>query len=120
MNDTNELKMALAQYYGTEGYFFNPLYKWMNYTDGVKFFAENAGNGAYWFLDIIGTEFKLIAKVEEFINIKLAVTNNSAVLSADDGDGNELFSKIITYTDCPEGTWKFYLTNNILMLPSEY
>ena len=37
-----------------------------------------------------------------------------------DGNGNDLFTKSIDYTDCPEGEWKFFFTGNVLMLPSEY
>ena len=120
MKNPLELAHALAHYYGTEGYFFNPLYRWMKYTDGVKFFADNAGNGFYWGLDIIGTELRQLAKVEEFLSIKLIVSDDRAVLAVDDGNDNLLYTKHIQYTDCPEGIWKFYLINDVLMLPSEY
>lgn len=121
MNNFIELKSTLASFYGTEGYHFNPLYKWMKYTDGVKFFAENAGNGAYWFLDILGTELRELAKKEAFLSIVLHVQGSNALIAADDGNGNGyLYTRDIDYTDCPEGVWKFYLVDGVLMLTTEY
>jgi len=47
-------KLDLSQFYGTENYYrTNPIFaKDMVHTDGVKYFADNAGNGAYWFLTL--------------------------------------------------------------------
>lgn len=120
MQATQSFKNSLAQFYGTEQYYFNPLYKWMRYTDGVKYFAENAGNGAYWLLDIIGTELHQLTKTHDFINIEFNVTANSGKISADDGNDHRIYQKRIDYTDCPEGNYRFYLTDNVLMLDSEY
>ena len=120
MQTTETFKDSLAQFYGTENYYVNPLYRWMKYTDGVKFFAENAGNGAYWLLDILGTELHALSKNEEFMNIELHVTGNNAKLIADDGNDRRIYQKRIDYTDCPEGNYRFYLTNEVLMLASEY
>ena len=120
MNDPHELSNALCGFYGTEGYFFNPVYKWMQYTDGVKFFAENAANGAYWLLDIIGTELKSLTEKEDFLNIEFVSLDNKGTIKVDDGNENPLYEKTIEYTDCPAGKWQFYLVTNILMLPSEY
>lgn len=119
MNET-ELNVALANCYGTENYYKNPLYRWMNYTDGVKTFAEHAGNGAYWFIDIIGTELLELARKEEFISITLLSSSGKGRISADDGNGKALYNKQIDYTDCPTGDYHFYLTNNVLMLAAEY
>lgn len=120
MNNSSELRSSLTQFYGTEQYYFNPLYRWMKYTDGVKFFAENAANGAYWLLDIIGTELKALTKKEDFLNIVFNSANNQGVITVDDGNDNILYTRNIEYTDCPEGEWKFYLTGDVLMLPTEY
>lgn len=57
MTDANELKSALCAYYGTENYYKHSLMgSRFLYTDGVRFFAQNAGGGAYWFLDILATQ----------------------------------------------------------------
>lgn len=120
MTDPHELANALCRFYGTEQYYFNPLYRWLEYTDGVKFFVENAGNGAFWFLDTIGTELRDLARKEEFLSIRLEVVANSADIFVGDGNGKVLYSKCIRDTDCPPGYWDFFLTNGILMMPSEY
>jgi hypothetical protein len=115
---SESLSFELAQFIGTEQYHFNPLYRWMKYTDGVKYFAEKAG--AYWLLDIIGTEMQEIARRELFISIDFTVREGTGLIVADDGDGGVLYERVIGWTDCPEGTWKFFLCNSVLMLRSEY
>jgi hypothetical protein len=112
--------LDLTQFYGSEKVYFNPLYKWLNYTDGVKYFLENAGGGAYWLLDIIGTELHALSRKEQFLSIKMTVADNEADITVTDGNDGKLYSRHIEYTDCPAGQWDFFLTNNVLMLPSEY
>lgn len=122
MRDANELSAALGNFYnGTEQTYFNRLYPNMKYSDGVKFFAENAGNGAYWFLDICGTEIhKLFADKEDFIVVLLqAFPDAKGRLVADDGNGNVFWSRDLNYTDCPTGEWKFYIENDLMCLPGE-
>lgn len=118
--DTLELQSGLINFYGTENYYANPFYQWMRYTDGVKFFFENAGGGAYWFSDIIGTEMKKLTATEEFIVIELKSDGKSADIIGTDGNENEVYRRKIEFTDCPAGKWKFFLTDNVLMLASEY
>ena len=115
-------KLDLSQFYGTENYYrTNPIFaKDMVHTDGVKYFADNAGNGAYWFLDIIATEVFPLLKKEPFLAITLRADDGEATIGVEDGDLGLLFSKHIAYTDCPNGVYDFFLTNNVLMLTSEY
>jgi hypothetical protein len=120
MKTTAELKNALANFYGTDSYHFNPMYKRMLYTDGVKFFFENAGNGAYWFSDILGTEVMQVHKKEAFLHITLSSDGGAGLIEVDDGNDNILWSRTLDYTDCPDGDWHFYLVDNVLMLTSEY
>jgi hypothetical protein len=110
----------LHQFTGTETWYRHVLNREMLYTEGVQYFAENAGNGAYWFLDIVATEFFGLLRKEPFMLIELRVVGGSAVIVAEDGNGNEVYRRDIDYTDCPPGVWKFYLTDNVLLLPSEY
>ena len=111
----------LDQFIGTEAYYVNPLYRWMQYTDGVKYFAQHAGGGAYWLLDIIGTEIKELYDHRGFLCINLKVhENESCDLVVEDGDGSELRTRRMSFTDCPVGAYKFFLTGNVLMLASEY
>ena len=121
---TEEMTAALAQYHCTSEWHRNPLYSWMLYTDGVNYFADKGG--AYWFVDIIGTELHKLAAEEPFLSITLKVKDNQAAIFVTDGDhmddGSEsvVYIKRIEFTDCVEGEWKFFLTNGVLLLPSEY
>lgn len=118
--DAHELKAGFAHFYGTETWWKHPFNREFLYTDGVKFFAENAGGGAYWFLDIVATEIFQLQTKEPFLSITLHSTKGKAVMFADDGNGVKQWLRDTNFTDCPEGVWRFYLTDNVMMLPSEY
>jgi hypothetical protein len=109
----------LSQFYGTENYYktclFSPNLK---HTDGVQYFAEQAG--AFWFLDIIATEVYPLTKKEPFLSIKMTVINWTAQITVENGDLKTLKTKKIEYTDCPQGLYEFFLTDDVLMLTSEY
>jgi hypothetical protein len=131
-----ELRQALAQYYGCEQPFRSPLHPKVLYTDGFKCFLANAGNGAYWLLDILGTQPEIHAGVAAHgmcvvvlhvvgSQAKLTVARDYRSPEKDEDTRIGTFSEIayereIDYTDCPEGVWKFYFIGNMLMLPSEY
>lgn len=116
-----QLKTQLQQFTGTERHLYNPLYPKMRYTDGVKYFAEHAGGqGAYWLLDIIGTEFHKQV-TDYFMIIEIKVHESKAVIEMRiDTDMPVVYSRDIDFTDLQEGTWKFYLIDDVLLLPSEY
>lgn len=118
--DSHQLNRELPQFIGTEHYYRHALVRAMVYTDGVRFFAENAGGGAYWFLDIVATEILRLQGRDPFLSITLSVADGRGQIVADDGNGNVLFRKDVRSTDCPPGDWRFYLTDNVLMIPSEY
>lgn len=118
--NAHELNYELNHHTGTSGYHFNPLYRWLNYTDGVQSFAQHAGNGAYWFLDIVGTELKKIAIEEEFLCITLKSESFRGHIITTDGNDKILYQKKIPFTDCPTGDYTFFLTNSVMMLSSEY
>jgi len=109
----------LSQFYGTEKYHktfvFSPNLK---HTDGVQYFAEQAG--AFWFLDIVATEIYPFSDKYPFMTIYLTVKDGKAEIIVQDGDVSRLFQRQIDFTDCPEGTYEFFLTDDVLMLCSEY
>jgi hypothetical protein len=111
--------LNLSQFCGTTQYhrtfMFTPK---LVHTDGVQYFAETAG--CFWLLDIIATEIYPLTKKEPFLSIKFWVNGGEASIIAEDGDLNPVFVKGIEHTDCPEGTYEFFLTDNVLMLTSEY
>ena len=111
--------LNLSQFCGTTQYhrtfMFTPK---LVHTDGVQYFAETAG--CFWFLDIVATEVYPLTKKEPFLAINMLVENGQAKIAVEDGDLGLLFSKHIAHTDCPSGLYEFFLTDNVLMLTSEY
>ena len=66
------LKQDLKQFCGTDRYYYDPLFKNINYTDGFRYFMHNAGEGAHWFLILVATEIRPILE-EDFYFIELLV-----------------------------------------------
>ena len=120
--DDQTLTTTLHQFIGTEQWYRHGINRNMLYTDGIKFFADHAGGGAYWFLDIMATELMEIQTRDDepFIAIHMRVNDNKATITADDGNGKELWKRAIEWTDCPHGNWEFYLISGTLLLTSEY
>jgi hypothetical protein len=125
----DELNQALRQFIGSECWYRHPINKRMIYTDGVKFFAENAGvSGGYWFLDKVAIEICPLMKEKQqyFVSLVIKVNpdDHSAVIEATDGNETTLATFEICYTDLQPGEWRFYLQDDIehwvLLLPSEY
>jgi hypothetical protein len=116
-----QLASGLRQYTGTEQWYRHGLNRQLLYTDGVQFFAENGGGqGAYWLLDIIATEYWLLLKKAPFLALSITVKDDAAKIEVTDGNGHILKTRELEYADLQEGVWKFYLTDNVLLLPSEY
>ena len=117
----SQLGCELSQFTGTEQWYRHGLNKNLLYTDGVQFFAENGGDhGAYWLVDIIATEYWPLLKREDFLTVFITVKESSAQIEVTNGNGCTLKTRAIAYTDLQAGVWKFYLTDNVLLLPSEY
>lgn len=112
----------IAGFTGSEGLHYNPLFgRRFSYTDGVQFLGAN---GCGWLLDKILATLKFIPTMQgqEFISITLTVNLSlkAAVLTFDDGNDNILHKEDISFTDCTLSEIKFFYTNTILMLASEY
>jgi len=118
---SNELIAELSQFTGTELWHRNPINSNMLYTDGVKFFADEGGEqGAYWFLDVVATEYFRLQRKDPFMVIDLAVKDSRATVVVTDGNDNIVINSKVDHTDMQEGSWRFYLTDNVMLLPSEY
>lgn len=126
MKDANELRNALSQFIGTDHYLYNPINPNILYTDGAKFFFENAGGGAYWLLDILLTQPEILnpLKTEHFLVVQLTVNDDMlAVLTVANDTGSDAtvyYRRDLYYTDCPVGEWMFYMIDHVILLPSEY
>lgn len=122
MNDASQLRAALAHCTGSSQWFRHPFSR-CTYTEGVQAFAQNAGGGAYWLLDILLTEPAILRAVQAhgIVFPTLHVVDGKATITVirDTGEA-PLFERRLTYTDCPDGEWRFYFAGDVLMLPSEY
>ena len=112
---------TLAQFTGSERYYRHPLVEGIMFTEGVKYLADAAG--AYWLLDEIAlaNRFERSVMAEEFQvwDLKIA-EDNSALLACGDGDGTEVYSKSIDWTDFPAPGIRLFLCYGCIHLPSEY
>lgn len=119
MENNIELLKELEQFIGTEQYHRLTLFPLLA-TDGVAYLAEKAK--AFWLIDKIASmiytidEHFMVAKVQSYN------TKNGYIckIIIEDGNYNELNASIIDYTDLPTGDYKFFITDNVIMLPSEY
>lgn len=132
--DSIELKNELAHHTGSEQIFFHNLNRNVNYTEGVRAFARNAGGGAYWLLDILATQPEILKGVRAngmcvvILDVKESVEKISTAkltVAADYSEEMNRFDGVayerqIDFTDCPPGVWKFYFVDYMIMLPSEY
>jgi hypothetical protein len=118
----------LTEFTGTENY-YQTFDKLIVYTDGVRYFAKNAGDhGAYWLLDLIVLDLIPANRDEEFLVIEVAVKNGRAVIRTQDGNDNYFLTRKIDYTDLADADWKFYIENGwvgerkakVILLPSEH
>jgi len=118
--NTFELSEGLQEFRGTDSWYRHTIGFGLIYTDGVKFFAENAGGGAYWLLDTVGIYVFPLLRDHGFISVTVDVEAGKATIYADDGNDNVIWSEKLEYTSLPDGEWKFFLNHNTLMLPGEY
>ena len=110
----------LEQFIGSELWYRHSLVRSITYTDGAKYVADHGG--AYWLLDEIALaqNFSAAVKAEPFQVWKLAVNDRRGLLTCDDGNGNVVYTKPIPFTDFPLTEIKFYFTDNVILLTSEY
>jgi hypothetical protein len=115
---SDALASELAQFYGTSGYYQHWLRGGLLYTDGVAHFVQRIGG--YWFIDIVAFQLFAIQKNKPFLSVVMSVDAGRAVINVTDGNYKQVKKIDVDVTDCPPGEWKFYLTDNVLLLTSEY
>ena len=115
-----DLETALAVFTGSELYYRHSIGNFV-YTDGVKYLAEHAR--CYWLLDMIGS-CQHLNKVKDvpFQLWELAVYEDQTALVTmkEDSDTPVIVKQKLPYTDFPLAHIKLYLTDGVVMLPSEY
>ena len=112
------LQQALGQFTGTEKWYRHALVRALLYTEGAQFFFEETES--YWLLDIIATEYWPMLDGHAFLLITVTSEAQQCHIIVEDGNGEQLKSKHVPFTTLMAGTWKFYLLDNVLLLPSEY
>ena len=114
-----ELEANLNQFCGTENWYKHP-FGCFTYTDGVKYLATEAK--AYWLIDAIASHQKKARKSSagDFQIWELVTADHKATLTCRDDDSHEVIQQEIEYTDFPLPYMKLWLTDSVLLLPSEY
>ena len=114
------LKAELRQFTGSEVAYVSPLFNRFRYTEGVQYLAEKAE--AYWLLDFIFSHQCIPAiKAERFQVWKIKVQeDDSAIITVEDGNDNEVKQYGIPLTDFPLEAFTLWMVGRCLLLPSEY
>jgi hypothetical protein len=90
------------------------------YTSGVKAACEQFET--YWFLDVVMSYQTANFQIEnEFQVWKLVRKNgNEFIAICEDGNENKILSQEIEFSDFEHDKLTFWLTNSVVLLPSEY
>ena len=118
----------LKGFSGSEGYYFNPFFKPIKYTDGIKFLSDNK---ASWLVTdtqaVLLHEPKVKQGYEDegFICIKWKFEGTTATATYTDGNDNIFYIQKYGYTDflkhyAIESELNLYYTDGVLLLSSEY
>jgi hypothetical protein len=121
MTNTKTLQESdLRQFTGTETWYRHPLARKVLYTDGVQHVAEQGG--AYWLLDSLAFAQAIPAVAAESFQFWILTVkpDHAATLVCEDGNGKIVHTQEITFTDFPLPVIKFYVTDSVILLPSEY
>ena len=110
----------LNQFIGTEKYY--RISRRHLLTDGTKYLAEAAE--CFWMMDAIASHLCEIGTEDWFVSVRVQVTEGSAVMIYEDGNGREHARQEIPYTDFPLNSITLYACWDgehwVIMLPSEY
>lgn len=111
--DKNYFKLNVyGTFFGTEHYYKQPFSN-IVLTDGAEYISAN---GLGWFINEIIYNKDIIKN--KFVSITLKAENHKGVITWVDDEEKE-HNKVIEYTDF-FGKITLYLTDNVLMLKSEY
>ena len=114
--ETTDLNNQFKGFIGTENYYqhFGGVF-----TDGIKEMAERFK--AYWLIDVVFSyQDKKISLIPFQIWEITSTGDKATVEMKEDTDQPVLIKQEIEFTDFPEGIFKMYLIDNVLLLPSEY
>lgn len=121
--DTSPLSQSdLDQFYGSDTFYRHPAFKQFCFTEGVQYLANSGG--AYWLIEKIFACQSCVSTLSNQYFTTWTLTKNKtgkgARLVCTDGNDFELYGENILFTDFPLQSVTLWLTNNTLLLPSEY
>ena len=111
---------SLAQFTGTATWYQHDLVRTITYTEGVKHVADEGK--AHWLIDYIAS-MQLEPKIADkpFQVWRLMVDDvHQAIITCENGDGRNIYRDDFSYTDFPLPEITFWVTENVVLLPSEY
>lgn len=109
----------LNNFIGTETYYFDPLFRYAKYTDGVKFLRDN---GLNWLVVACLANILPLTKTAEYDGF-MAIKVRKPTMSVSYEDGNNHVFKADTYTlmdGLDMDKLDLYFMDGVLMLASEY
>ena len=119
-----QLKSELDNFYGSMCYYKANIFSNIVITEGVRYFCDVCE--CYWLLDeAIIYALRELSKKYSFLIVEFKVTNKRGttyIEVKEDSDTDILFRRR-TKDLCkkiPIGEYKFYLIDNVMLLPSEY
>ena len=112
----DKIKNDLKQFIGTEHYYSD--FMGLKLTDGVKYFAEKYS--ANWLVSDAAVIVMMKLKNHPFISLDVNISDKETIFNYTDGNDNVLFKQKYSLVDLPNGSLKFFISNGVMMLPSEY
>jgi hypothetical protein len=116
-----EMENKLPYFTGTENW--HQIYKKPEIlaTDGMIFVLQTAQ--AFWLADIVyslQTKKEIREQPFQYYILTVNLETKKAVVRVEDGNEHELYRQEVDYSDFPLETFKFYFSDNVMLLPSEY
>lgn len=115
----NKIESEIGYFVGTEKWY--RLHPNVLCTDGIKFVLDTAQS--YWLADVVfSIQIKPEVKAElfQFYELTVDLEKSTGKLKVTDGNDKVIYEQFFPYTDFPLSTFKFYFTDNVMLLPSEY
>ncbi|MBO7732197.1 MAG: hypothetical protein J6S67_06585 [Methanobrevibacter sp.] len=119
-----QLKSELANFYCSESYYKANIFSNIVITEGVRYFCDICS--CYWLLDeAIIYALRELGKKYSFLIVEFKVTNKrgTTYIEVKEDSNTELLFRRRTKDllhKIPIGEYKFYLIDNVMLLPSEY
>lgn len=114
-----EIESNINYFTGTDKW--HQIYPNILITDGIKFVFDTAQS--YWLGEIvfsIQSLSKVKAEYFQFYNLEVDLEKSMGKLTVTDGNEKEIYTQTLPYTDFPLAKFRFYFTDGVILLPSEY